>query len=352
MESLKDRVRRVTSEKIEIAEYDPRWPELYKRERQHLLELFPRDLIVRVEHVGSTAVPGLGAKPVVDILVGVHNLLTVREQVAPRLEAQGYDYFWAPTHGDDGPPFYAFFIKRDAAGVRTHHIHVVAMDFGEHWDWVVFRDYLRAHAGVAARYEELKRHLAAAYPCDRVRYTEAKSDFIRSVLASACTPGGDAVLRQFRSSDAHAVHALIHRTIDASYSGVYPPQAVAFFKRFHSLEAVQSRASAGYVVVAEDNSGILATGTRIGDEISGVFVAPEGQGRGVGTQVMDALETTLLEIGGTVARLHVSLPSRGFYELRGYVMLSEGSIDVDDDQQLRYWLAEKALRHPEGTPHP
>lgn len=188
-ESLEDRVRRVTAEAVEIVDYDPGWPASYEVERRRLLTCFPEGCVVRVEHVGSTAVPGLAAKPVVDILVGVRDLATVREQVVPVLESQGYDYFWRPSHGDDVPPFYAFFIKRDDRGVRTHHILVVEMDFGEHWDWVVFRDHLRAHPDAAARYAELKRRLAREHPNDRVRYTEEKAQFILSALDEARRSG-------------------------------------------------------------------------------------------------------------------------------------------------------------------
>ena len=150
-------------------------------------------------------------------------------------------------------------------------------------------------------------------------------------------------LRGFRDADAVAVHALIDRTIDACYVGVYPPRAVEFFKEFHSLEAVGNRASAGVVVVIEDGSGIIATGARTGHEITGVFVAPEMQGAGLGALVMDELESGVLDAGHPVARLDISLPSRGFYERRGYVVVADRSIEVGDGQQLLYWEAEKSL---------
>ena len=102
------------------------------------------------------------------------------------LEAQGYDYFWRPTHGDDGPPFYAWFIKRDpASGVRTHHIHMVEAGFEEHWDRLLFRDYLIEHPQVAREYQELKLRLASAYPNDRVAYTEGKTEFVVRVTEQA-----------------------------------------------------------------------------------------------------------------------------------------------------------------------
>jgi len=184
--TLEQRIRRVVSESVEIVPYDPSWPELFRREQEHLRACLPDDLIGRIEHFGSTAVPGLAAKPIVDILVEVTDLEAVRSGVAPLLEAQGYDYFWRPTHGDDGPPFYAWFIKRDpGSGTRTYHIHMVEARFREHWDRLLFRDYLIEHPSVAKEYERLKLRLAAESPRDRVAYTRAKTEFVLRVTGEA-----------------------------------------------------------------------------------------------------------------------------------------------------------------------
>lgn len=146
----------------------------------------PKDLIRRVEHFGSTAVPGLAAKPIIDLLVEVTDLEATKLRIAPVLEVQGYEYFWRPTHGEDGLPFYAWFIKRDpATGVRTHHVHMVEGHFTEHWDRLLFRDYLIGHSRVAKEYEALKIQLASAYPNDRVAYTNGKTEFIVRVTEEA-----------------------------------------------------------------------------------------------------------------------------------------------------------------------
>lgn len=186
MEPLDARIRRLVQEDVALVPYDPAWPEAFRREKEHLLACLPADVIRRVEHFGSTAVPGLPAKPVVDLLVEVSDLTTVRQEVVPILEAQGYDYLWRPTHGDDGPPFYAWFIKRDpATGVRTHHIHMVEADFQGYWERLLFRDYLIAHPDVARAYAELKERLAAEHPNDRVAYTRGKTAFITRVTELA-----------------------------------------------------------------------------------------------------------------------------------------------------------------------
>ena len=184
METLEQKIARVTKEEVAIVPYDPRWPELFEEERLHLQWSLPAELVRRIEHFGSTAVPGLPAKPVVDILVEVSSLEETKWRIAPVLEARGYDYFWRPTSGDDTPPFYAWFIKRDARGIRTHHIHMVEAHF-EHWDRLLFRDYLIAHPDVAQDYCSLKLKLAEAHHGDRVAYTDAKTDFIRKVTEAA-----------------------------------------------------------------------------------------------------------------------------------------------------------------------
>ena len=187
---LEERIRRVSQEEITIVPYDPGWPESFRQEREHLLACLPKELIRRIEHYGSTAVPGLAAKPVVDLLVEVTDLQATRERIAPILESQEYDYFWRPTSGDDTPPFYAWFIKRNAKGIRTHHLHMVegTTIFQQHWEALGFRDYLIAHPETAAEYAALKTQLAAQHPRDRTAYTQGKTQFIAQVMARIRRP--------------------------------------------------------------------------------------------------------------------------------------------------------------------
>jgi GrpB-like predicted nucleotidyltransferase (UPF0157 family) len=184
METLEEKIARVLKEEVAVVPYDPRWPEKFEQERLHLLSCLPANLIRRIEHFGSTAVPGLSAKPIVDILVEVTSLDETQEQIVPILESQGYDYFWRPSSGNDTPPFYAWFIKRDQSGNRTHHIHMVEFQF-EHWDRLLFRDYLIEHPDIAIEYGNLKMRLAGVHPSDRVAYTQAKSDFVRKITTIA-----------------------------------------------------------------------------------------------------------------------------------------------------------------------
>ena len=177
MGTIEERIKRVVQEGVAIVPYNPDWPRMFEQEKNHLLNCLPNKLIRRIEHFGSTAIPNLSAKPIIDILVEVVSLEETKRTIVPILEAQGYDYFWRPIWGDNVPPFYAWFIKRDSKGNRTHHIHMVESDF-EHWDRLLFRDYLIEFSDIAREYQDSKLRLARDYPNDRVVYTKEKTEFI------------------------------------------------------------------------------------------------------------------------------------------------------------------------------
>jgi len=181
--SQEERIRFLISEEIAIVDYDPLWPESFNREASLLRRTLPSSIVRRIEHFGSTSVPGLASKPIIDILVEVQSLEQTRNEIVPILQASGYEYFWRPVRGNE-PPCYAWFIKRNADGVRTHHIHMVEHD-SDLWDRLYFRDYLRLFPNEAAEYCKLKRILAAETPHDRVAYTEKKTEYIVSVTQRA-----------------------------------------------------------------------------------------------------------------------------------------------------------------------
>jgi GrpB-like predicted nucleotidyltransferase (UPF0157 family) len=131
-----------------------------------------------IEHVGSTSVPGLGAKPVIDILVGVPVLVEVEDRI-PALEAAGYEY--AQEYEKQRPDRRYF--RKPRLGPRAFHVHCVVTG-GVSWiRHLAFRDHLRAHPESAVAYDHLKRELARRV--SKEEYTEAKSPFVEGVLASA-----------------------------------------------------------------------------------------------------------------------------------------------------------------------
>jgi GrpB-like predicted nucleotidyltransferase (UPF0157 family) len=167
---------------IVVVPYDAVWPVRFRIEAQ-LLHVALSDLQPTIEHIGSTSVPGLAAKPVIDMLVGVSSLDDF-EPHADRLSIYGYEYI--PEYERVLPD--RRFFKRTVNGVRTHHVHVVAKN-GLYWKrYLRFRDSLRADAWLAARYAELKRKLAARFRHDRDAYTNGKSGFVEAVLAMPPAP--------------------------------------------------------------------------------------------------------------------------------------------------------------------
>jgi len=150
-------------------------------------------------------------------------------------------------------------------------------------------------------------------------------------------------LRPLREGEASLLRRLIHRTIDSSYGGVYPPRAVRFFKLYHAEQKILLRQEEGEVLVLGKEGGLAATGSLVGCEILGVFVDPLCQGKGYGRHVMARLEAMARARGCRRVSLSVSLPSRGFYEALGYQLKKERAMDVGQGQRLRYWPAEKYL---------
>jgi GrpB-like predicted nucleotidyltransferase (UPF0157 family) len=163
---------------VQISDYDPQWPHRFAEESAAIRSAIGK-WAVRVEHIGSTAVPGLPAKPIIDIMVGLHRLSDADHCLAP-LAAIDYEYI--PEY-ESAIPERRYF--RKGPQTRHFHLHMVEIE-SEFWNrHLAFRDYLRSHLQTAKAYEVLKRRLAASYQADREGYTEAKTDFIQSVLAQA-----------------------------------------------------------------------------------------------------------------------------------------------------------------------
>jgi GrpB-like predicted nucleotidyltransferase (UPF0157 family) len=178
--SLEQRIEEAIREEVLIVPYNPQWQKLFEKEAAFLRSRLPPSMVIRIEHFGSTAIYGLVAKPVIDVLVQVSSLEETRERIVPLLESEGYDYFWRT----DVSPAYAWFIKRDSEGKRTHHIHMVEAD-SRLWERIYFRDYLREFPDEANRYAELKQSLSEKYSHDRVAYTEGKAGYVTSITERA-----------------------------------------------------------------------------------------------------------------------------------------------------------------------
>jgi GrpB-like predicted nucleotidyltransferase (UPF0157 family) len=169
----------MSDQRVEIVEYDPRWPGLFAQERLAVKALLAPWLCRPVEHVGSTAVPGLRAKPIIDMLAPVRSL-TAAVATVPVMEGAG----WMSWPQDPLRGYRLWFLK-PSPQARTHHLQVVEADHPHALALVAFRDVLRADDRLRDEYARLKDQLADAHPGNRNAYTNAKAEFVARVLRQA-----------------------------------------------------------------------------------------------------------------------------------------------------------------------
>jgi GrpB-like predicted nucleotidyltransferase (UPF0157 family) len=170
----------VTRAPVEVFDHDPQWPKMFDREKTLILNALGNK-VISIEHIGSTSVPGLGAKPIIDIMVSVRVLSDAKRCIRP-LESIGYEY--VPEY-EDSIPERRYFRKGPNKPNKHYHLHMVEYD-GELWKrYLLFRDYLRTHPQTASEYFKLKKRLAVKYRLNREGYTDAKASFVASVISKA-----------------------------------------------------------------------------------------------------------------------------------------------------------------------
>ena len=163
---------------VEVVAYDPNWPDRFETERQLLVNLLPT--ATSIEHIGSTSVPGLAAKPIIDILSVVPDVEEIAAGVAG-LERLGYMFRpWVFADDEDH-----LFFPKDTAARRTHHLHVFGRTSPLPHENRIFRDYLATHPEAARRYAVAKRQAADLHPDSRARYGGAKEAIMRQLMADA-----------------------------------------------------------------------------------------------------------------------------------------------------------------------
>ena len=172
-----DSLAKAIVEEVELTDYDSTWPLLFERERSRL-DALAHGALVKIEHFGSTAVPGLAAKPVIDLL-GAVAAMDHADLLVPLLCANGYT---TSAEFNQTLPDRRW-LMRHQNGHRTHHLHLVVLDGREWKARLAFRDALRGDPAFRARYMALKTTLAAAHRADRERYTDGKSAFVKEALA-------------------------------------------------------------------------------------------------------------------------------------------------------------------------
>ena len=168
---------------VVIINYDTRWPLIYEEEKRRILDVGSHKILC-LEHIGSTSVVGLGAKPIIDIMAGV-NGLSDADELLPVLRA--IDYKSSVRQSSDPEWYYCLskIICGKEAWLQNFHLHLIKFKSQTWKKHILFRDFLRNHSEDAQKYDKLKRMLAAQYGIDRESYTNAKTEFIASVSAQS-----------------------------------------------------------------------------------------------------------------------------------------------------------------------
>jgi GrpB-like predicted nucleotidyltransferase (UPF0157 family) len=163
---------------ISVVPYQSGWKDLFEREAD-ILRSTLEEKAVRIEHIGSTAIPGMVSKPIIDIMVAVVSLIQAKELI-PLLKAIGYEY---KPH--DTVPERMFFAKEHSPEYRTHHLNLATQESGFWKNQIAFRDYLRAHDQIAAEYADLKKRLSEEYAHTHHIDPDGKTAFVAKVLELA-----------------------------------------------------------------------------------------------------------------------------------------------------------------------
>ena len=165
--------------KVEVVPHDPAWRGKFEDESKQVALAFGENLVA-IHHIGSTAIPNIHAKPIIDMLVEVKDIAKV-DKLCDAIAALGYEVM-----GEFGIPGRRYFRKHDTTGTRTHHIHTFALSSStEITRHLAFRDYMIAHSEDAHKYSELKRQLAKQYPDDINGYMDGKDGFIKDMQTKA-----------------------------------------------------------------------------------------------------------------------------------------------------------------------
>ncbi len=168
---------------VELVDHDPNWKVRYEGEKRLILSTIDHGLLKRVEHFGSTSIPGIKAKPYIDIIIEIEKELLFDEGLIEQFKPIGFQYFKVPERDDiDAYMSFGKGYYNDGTKAQIFHIHMCPANHFM-WSQIAFRDYLVANPDHAAAYEKLKLELASKYANDRGAYVLGKTAFIQETLA-------------------------------------------------------------------------------------------------------------------------------------------------------------------------
>ena len=163
---------------VEVVPYNPQWKKAFEAESGQIAKALATNLVV-IHHIGSTAIPHIYAKPIIDFLIEVKDINLVTEQT-PAMAALGYE-----AMGEYGLVGRRYFRKENSLGIRTHHVHIYEIYSPEIERHLAFRDYMIAHPEEAEQYSQLKQELAQKYPEDIEGYMDGKYEFVKRIERKA-----------------------------------------------------------------------------------------------------------------------------------------------------------------------
>ncbi|MDP1881010.1 MAG: GNAT family N-acetyltransferase [Parachlamydiaceae bacterium] len=286
---------------IEVFPYNPQWPEMYASEAELLKQALSNNCII-IHHIGSTSVPGLSAKPIIDILLVVRNIQEV-DDATKAMESLGYE-----VKGEYGIAFRRYFQK--GKDVRTHNVHVYQENDPEISRYLKFRDWMRSHPDDAENYAKLKEGLAAKFPEDILQYCNGKDAFVASIDAKDGFDGWR-IVKALTDREWSAVRNLRQQYFFKSKEDLYP---LTFEHKDHIHFVFYKNAEIiGYIHLQLWREHRAALRIIVIDE--------RYRNLGLGTQFLKLCERWLVHQGFKMLLVQSSQKAYKFYSNLGYVQM-------------------------------
>lgn len=300
---------------IQVVPYNPAWPEMFEAEAARIKQALGENCI-EVYHIGSTSVPGLPAKPVIDMIPVVKDITKV-DAANEAMKALGYE-----PQGEFGIPFRRYFQK--GGDSRTHHVHIFEQGSPEIERHLKFRDWMRSHPEDACAYAELKQQLAQQFPHDFLGYCQGKDGFIGAIDAKAGMPKTPRLMQVCTEREWNEYHQLCAQLFEG-LEVVYDPNhsSITSKKHFHFVL---------YVGVEIVTAAQLEQLSEREWAVRLLITHATERGKGYGTACIRLLERWIKQQGGTLIRLHSSAVAVNFYRELGYVdMPWDGDTSINPD---------------------
>jgi len=297
---------------MEVIPYDLNWPKQFEAEAS-LLRQALGDNCIEIHHIGSTAVPGLAAKPTIDIIPVVKDLSKISDN---KLVVLGYT-----PMGEMGMPFRRFYNKGNP---RTHHLHIWEEGNPEIEKHLLFRDYLIAHHDIAKQYENIKLQLATKFRNDRQNYTESKDELIKDILQKSGFTGLT-VVRVLQDRELAAYHRIRRTQIfDKLPNVIYDPNHPTLYAENHYHYILMQ----GVIPVSIAQIEMLDSNTVA---LRSLATDEPYKNMGHASYLLSLMERWSKLQGATKILMHAALRAESFYRERGYVNMEFDDVGINPD---------------------